>query len=312
MLRLSSPAAAILLLSLIAAGPAPAQTPPAAPATADQQQQDAALKALLQKKNVYTKLYNETLRIADSWSRYLSWVNPQKGPTGKERIIYGLYSVSIDSINKAAAEASALTTQEPQVPDLDATVRDLIPLLAPVMPVINAADAYYERQDYKDDGAKLARDYHAKLVAMMPPILALRERMSRQLDALSDTVDERQLAYIERVDGKRYSWHSRRILSSARKLSNFIDINLKKTALPTLDKAIADYAATVRDFDAYLAQPDAQHGIMESQPRSFLSKMREMRDEVARGQRPGGMMGTTFIVNDYNMLIGNFGSGFIR
>ena len=272
--------------------------------------QDAELKAMLLKKNVYTKLYNETLSFDSSWGRYASWVDLKRGPTGKERYIdYGIYSVNIDSVHRAVADAAPLTTQDPKIPELDGAVQDLLGLLDPAMPVINAASAYYDRRDYKDDGAKLGREYHGKLMAMMPPIMATRERISQQIDALSDQLDERELAMIEQADGKRYHWHARRVLSKARKLALFIDSTLPKSRLPDLDKAIASYAGAVREFDDYLATPDAQHGILDTLPRSFLAKMREVRDEVARGQRPGGVMGTTFIVNEYNMMIGTFGRG---
>jgi len=291
------------LAAALVAAPALAQTSTAAP-------QDAELKAMLLKKNVYTKLYNETLGIDSSWGRYAAWVDLKRGPTGKERYItYGIYSVNIDSIHRAVADAAPLTTQDPKIPELDAAVSDLLGRLDPVMPVINAASAYYDRQDYKDDGAKLAREYHDKLVAMVPPIMAVREKISQQIDALSDVLDQRELAMIEQADGKRYRWHARRVLSNARKLALFIDPNLQKSRLPALDNAIANYASAVRDFDDYLATPDAQHGIMDTSPRSFLSKMREVRDEVAKGGHPGGMMGTTFIVNEYNMMIGMFGRG---
>jgi len=275
-----------------------------------QEARDSELKALLLKKNVYTKLYNETLSIDDAWGRYASWVDLKRGPTGKERYIdYGIYSVHIDSVHRAVADAEPLTMQDPKVPELDAAVHDLIGMLDPVMPVINAASAYYDRRDYKDDRAKLGREYHEKLIAMVPPIMAMREKISHAIDALSDLLDERELAMIERADGKRYRWHARRVMSNARKLAVFIDPRLQKSRLSELDKAIADYAKAVREFDDYLATPDAQHGIMDTSPRSFLSKMRETRDEVAHGQRPGGMMGTTFIVNEYNTMVNTFGRG---
>jgi Protein of unknown function (DUF3829) len=272
--------------------------------------QDAELKAMLLKKNVYTKLYNETLSFDNSWGRYAAWVDLKRGPTGKERYIsYGIYAVNIDSVHRATADAAPLTTQDPKIPDLDASVHDLLAMLDPAMPVINAASAYYDRGDYKDDGAKLGREYHDKLIAMVPAIMATREKISQQIDALSDQLDERELSMIEQSDGNRYHWHARRVLSNARKLALFIDPRLSKSRLPDLDKAIANYATAVREFDDYLATPEAQHGMMDTSPRSFLAKMREVRDDVARGEHPGGMMGTTFIVNEYNMMIGTFGRG---
>jgi hypothetical protein len=82
---------------------------------------------------------------------------------------------------------------------------------------------------------------------------------------------------------------------------------MEKRLLETPHASFVDFRR--RRGRDYLATPDAQHGIMDTSPRSFLAKMREVRDEVARGQRPGGIMGTTFIVNEYNMMIGTFGRG---
>jgi hypothetical protein len=53
--------------------------------------------------------------------------------------------VDIESIHRAAADAEVLAGQDPKVPELDAAARDLLAVLDPIMPVINAASAYYDR-----------------------------------------------------------------------------------------------------------------------------------------------------------------------
>ena len=89
-------AASIALVSLVlAAVPASAQQAP--PARADIGLQDIPeeqIDAYVGKSNAVVELLNISLRASESWRRYLSWADVKRGPTGKERIIYGLYSVS--------------------------------------------------------------------------------------------------------------------------------------------------------------------------------------------------------------------------
>lgn len=77
---------------------------------------DAELDRYVAKSNGVVGLLNASLRGEESWNRYLSWVDVKRGPTGKERIIYGLYSVgssakdAIEKARKSAAADPALAT----------------------------------------------------------------------------------------------------------------------------------------------------------------------------------------------------------
>mgnify|MGYP001438209930 CR=1 FL=1 len=61
---------------LVAAGVVPAVAQEGAPGA-------AALDASIRKANAYVALMNRTLRASESWSRYASWVDVKKWPTGK-------------------------------------------------------------------------------------------------------------------------------------------------------------------------------------------------------------------------------------
>jgi hypothetical protein len=84
----------------------------------------AALHAATAKFNAYVEFLNRTLRASESLDRYKSWVNMTTGPTGHERIIYGLYQTYDTS--KEAEAATAALTQAPLLPELDAAMRDYI------------------------------------------------------------------------------------------------------------------------------------------------------------------------------------------
>ena len=77
----------ILLAGLGLATPALSETPAVPPPPA------ASTQALIAKLNAYVELLNRTLRASESLSRYESWVKAKTGPTGKERVVYGLYSL---------------------------------------------------------------------------------------------------------------------------------------------------------------------------------------------------------------------------
>src|SRR5690606_30085901 len=56
-------------------------------------------QALVKKSNLFiSKCFNNySIRVPDSHSRYVSWIkDPKAGPTGSERIVYGLYQINGD------------------------------------------------------------------------------------------------------------------------------------------------------------------------------------------------------------------------
>src|SRR5215471_17217036 len=98
-------ACATVLATPLLAPPASAQTPPA--------------PSLTEKLNAYVGCINRlSERAFDSRKRYFSWVGSKNGPTGKERIIYGLYTIyDTSDCRKNVAKANAL---EPRDAELEA------------------------------------------------------------------------------------------------------------------------------------------------------------------------------------------------
>ena len=62
---------------------------------------EVELNGYIAKSNAVVGLLNTAQRAQDSINRYASWVNVKTGPTGKERIIYGLYSIGVSSAQSA-------------------------------------------------------------------------------------------------------------------------------------------------------------------------------------------------------------------
>ncbi len=283
----------------------PALLPAAAIAQpAEQSIGEGDLNRWLSKTNAYTELLNASLHASTSWSRYRSWVDVRTGPTGKERIVYGLYEVSPE-IAKRALEASAKAiAAEPKIDRLDAAAADYAAAFEALLPVMNETSRYYERQDYKDDKFARGRDLHPKLMAVAEPYLKQRARFEGEMKAVKAVLNARQLEAIEKREGRSYAWHARNVMNVVEPIGDLIVQQPTPALAKALDEAIPEFAKAVRDFDDYLASPAAKKGmgIFDSAPRSFLGDLRDYRDDVASGRSTVGTK-ATFIIQHYNNLV---------
>jgi hypothetical protein len=135
-----------LLLAPLAAPQAAAQTPPA-----------------VAKINAYVGCINRlSERAYDSRKRYFSWVG-RKGPTGRERIIYGTYTIynTADCKNNVA-KANAM---EPRDSAIEAAATAYVAAVTALEPLLKEADDYYSQENYKDDRMAKGKALHPRLVA---------------------------------------------------------------------------------------------------------------------------------------------------
>ncbi len=265
------------------------------------QVQEADLDKWIAKNNAYVKLLNESLRASDSWSRYLSWVNVERGPTGKERIIYGLYSVSASSARESIAAARKAADTEPAAPALDAAAKELAAAFETVFPIMNEAHDYYDRKDYMSDGASGAKRLHGQLVPAGRAFIAARDKMERQQEELKDRLDTLELARIEKNDGKQYRWHMKRTMILAKKAVDLMPKNPRQPGdMKDFDAAISKLADAAREFDAYV-RDTGKSGSFDSYPRDIVGRLREIKDKIAKKQAD-----PTFYSMDYNGVISSY------
>jgi hypothetical protein len=152
-------------------------------------------------------------RVLSSRDRYLSWVDPETGPTGRERRIgYGVYPIADPSDCREAVDA--LATRPPPMPELEAKARQYASAVETLAPLLQQADTYYERESYRDDDAARGRELHPQLMAAWESFeeanSALRtrlrdiERQAREarLERLADDPAQRTTYLIERTMGE--------------------------------------------------------------------------------------------------------------
>lgn len=283
-----------------------------APVTASAQQnqqkpeQNTELQALIGKTNAYVELMNRTLRAVDSWNRYKSWVNVKTGPTGRERIVYGLYSLY--DVRGEIEKANAAANAEPRLPALDATVKRYIDAYSNLAPIIGRAEGYYERKDYLNDKMAEGKELHAKMQPAAETFLVARQELEREMAAVKGDLDRRELADIEKREGRRARWHVRNVMIAVRPVVDLLPTGSSPVVdLATFDKAVEAYSNAVRDMDAYGAANPNSFFVFESQPRSYLGKLREFRQKLGRAKgdarRAGVSHDLTWLINDFNMMV---------
>ena len=261
--------------------------------------QPADFQLWIAKSNAYVELLNSSLRAIDSLRRYESWVDMKTGPTGKERYIsYGLYSVSPELAKQAIDKARAAADGPPSIPPLDAAARDYATAFETLVPILNDASAYYERQDYKDDKMAGGKAFHAKIVPAMNAFLAARGRLEAGQEALSAGLDKQELALLEKNEGKSERWHVRSLAIAAKAAVNALPKDQTPEELTAFSAAVTTYAAAVRDFDDFNKTAGKSD---QSNPRSFLAGLRELRDKAEKKQ--ANQTDFRNIISQYNAVV---------
>ncbi len=267
--------------------------------------QEADLDRWIAKNNAYVKLLNESLRARDSWNRYLSWVNLERGPTGKERIIYGLYSVGASSAREAIAAARKAADTPPAAPALDAAAKELASAFETVFPIMNEANDYYDRKDYMSDNAAGAKRLHGQLVPAARAFMAARDKMDNLQEELKDKLDTLELARIEKAEGKQYRWHMKRTMMLAKKAVDLMPQDPRRPGdMKEFDLAISKLADAAREFDAYV-RDSGKSGPVDHYPRDIVGRLREVKDKLAKGRADPNFYSMDYngVVNSYNMMI---------
>ncbi len=291
--------------TLCLAAPALAQQPPAPVSLGLSAIPEAETAKYVAKSNASVGLLNTSIRASDSWRRYLSWADAKRGPTGKERIIYGMYSVSVSSAKDAVAKARESAAAEPAIPALDGAMKDLASAFEAIVPILNEGDAYYERKDYMSDKMAGGQALHAKLVPAAMTFLAARARLEALQEQFKEVIDTQELARLEKTEGKSVKWHTRRVMMTAKKAVDLMPNDPRKPGdMKAFDAALAAFGDATRDFDTAVRESGKSNSI-DSAPRDILGQLREIRDKIAKRRADPRFysMDYNMVINRYNMMI---------
>src|SRR4051812_28759162 len=108
----------------------------------------------------------------------------------------------------------------PPLPGVDGSAQKLAQATAALAPVVKSASEYYAQKKYKADAAKQGQELHGKMVPLFQQFFACELAMRRELSAVLEDVERRNLAQIEKEKGKNYDWHLRNFLFAAKALAD--------------------------------------------------------------------------------------------
>ncbi len=286
-----------------------AQTPPSADPP-----------SLTEKINAYVGCINRlSERSHDSRRRYFSWVG-KNGPTGKERIIYGTYTIyDTSDCRKNVATANAL---EPRDAELEAAATAYADAVSKLEPLLKEADDYYKQEDYKDDKMAKGRALHPRLVATWDAFANADKALRNGVEAINDRRAAERLAAIEKSEGRKARYHVEALMANAKRVLRAQDA--EKPDLAAMTQALSEYEALVKAAEQLASDGEAKIGsFFISNAKSFLvtakQVMRRIRDKVPYSQGDRMMLnaGSGWMVEgspqrlmrDYNQLVENYNRG---
>ena len=300
-------AAAIVLTAPLLGSPAAAQGQP------------AASPALTEKLNAYVGCINRlSERSYDSRKRYFSWA-AQSGPTGRERIIYGLYTIyDTSDCRKDVEQANAL---EPRDAALEAAASAYVEAVSKLEPLLKEADDYYTQENYKDDKMAKGRALHPRLVAAWDAFASADRELRGGVEGINDRRSAERLAAVEASEGRKARYHVEAMMIQAKRVLRAEEA--AKPDIAAITAALNEYEGSVRALEG-LPSGEAKIGsFFTGNAKSFLTSskqlMRRLRDKVpySQGDRMmldagGGWMvegSLPRVQRDYNQLVEAYNRG---
>jgi hypothetical protein len=279
----------------------------------------AQASSAVEKLNAYVGCINRlSERSHESRKRYFSWA-AKSGPTGKERIIYGTYTIyDTSDCRKAVEKANGIG---PRDAALEAAASAYAEAVGALEPLLKEADDYYSQEDYKDDRMAKGRALHPRLVAAWDTFANADKALRGGIEAINDRRAAERLAEVESKEGRKARYHVEALMIQAKRVLRAQDTD--KPDVAAITQALNEYETTVKALEA-LPADDAKIGsFMLGSAKSFLTSakqlMRRIRDKVpySQGDRMmlnggGGWMvegSPPRLLRDYNQLIEAYNRG---
>lgn len=198
---------------------------------------------------------NWTLQSRD---RYFSWLkSPEKGPTGREDVVYGLYELRDPGDCRARAEASAALP--PDDAELEAAAAAFVSTLEAARGVVGEAYTYYELGNWQDDGMRQGKALHPKLVAAFEAFEAADRDLRSRVDKLQTEIAERRLQRLAEDPDRRDVYLVERLAYEAeRMLDHAAGMGDERFPRDAFQSAVTEFETAWRDYDAF-AKANPKH-----------------------------------------------------
>lgn len=157
-------------------------------------------------------------------ARYASWVKDMNaGPTGQERIVYGLYSLDSARIAQCKSALEASARQSPALGKLDAAALSYANAIVALDQAVTSLYTYYDRENYKDDQFAKGKQLHAPLAQSARAFESASASFSAELDVENDKLLEAELSKVEKEEGRSFQYLHMATMNRAKALMNLIE-----------------------------------------------------------------------------------------
>lgn len=239
---------------------------------------EASEDGLTAKSNLYIQKCsnNYSNRVMDSYRRYASWIkNIESGPTGKENLVYGLYSLNGDGKDCFEAIEKAKSMQ-PSLPEAEAVAAEYAEALKESLTQINGIYAYYDQDDYKDDNFERGKQAHPALLKSFKNFEAVNKKFGDEVDKLEDQVATEQLAKLEGDTARKFDY----LLVKSGVASKKIAMMVQRTEYP--DLKVDDLQTLIENFDQNTVELKAA---VSSSNKSMASSYMSACDEFLKASK---------------------------
>lgn len=261
----------------------------ASSAAPSKQKSGSSAENLDKKLSVYIKCYNSSRRIDDSINRYSSWVKDmEQGPTGKERNVYGLYSVNLKGITECKTKITDVAALAP-VTDLDKAAVAFANDAETVGQLVDELYGYYDQKDYKDDDFKKGKELHSPFASSAKQYLISANMFADLIDVENDKRQVEQLAEIEKQQGKNANYYRLSIMIQSKKIANLLYED--NFSVDQVKELIDQYSKDVDAASDYYEDPNNKDamkklGIMtDSKLRSVISAAKDFNKSAKERYR---------------------------
>ncbi len=196
-------------------------------------------------------------RVLDAADRYASWVDIDKGVTGEEKNVYGIYDHELDESCVEAINTANAT--EPKDDGLEKAAAQWLAAYKAVQPLIHDAHDYYDREDYKDDGFAKGKDMHDGLAKAIGAFQDADQALRRVVGDKNDALQARRLERLEKEEGRKLRFQAANVMAKAKELMAAGDAaTLEAIDLERLDKALKAYDTALEEAEEYVKANEAE------------------------------------------------------
>ncbi len=260
-------------------------------------------------------------RAFEARERYVSWVG-KSGPTGRERIVYGTYTIY--DTRDCRANVAAANELPPRDAELEAAAIAYVDAVSVLEPLLKDADDYYTQENYKDDKMAKGKALHPRLVAAWDAFALADKNLRGAVDSIKDRLAAEKLAEIERSEGRKARYHVEALMIQAKRVVRTQTAD--KPDLAKVETAIGDYENAVRAVEQASGRDgDSKIGsIFIGSAKSYLTTakqmMRRARDKVPYSSGEKMMLNASGagwmvegspqrLLRDYNGLVDSYNRG---